>query len=72
MKDAQLIFRYQPAIKQQFVFSNLVSVYENKNVARKKELLITAANKPLQHAIITSEDVIKGSVELIDRMKNVA
>jgi len=69
MKDAQQIFRYQPEIKKNFIFSNLVSVYENKNTSRGN---VAASHKtPVQQANIISAIDLKAEDELTD-MKNVA
>ncbi len=69
LKDAQQIFRYQPEIKEQFVFSNIVSIYENKNTSRNH---IAASDKT--SALYTnnlSGIPMNAEPELADR-KNVA
>jgi len=69
MKDAQQIFRYQPEIKMQFVFSNISSAYKKKNTSRGD--VTVSHKKPVQHANIISAIATKVEDELTD-MKNVA
>ena len=69
LKDAQQIFRYRPEIKKQFVFTNLVSVYEKKNTA--KNHLTASGKQPLQQAKILLEITTSTEAESA-RRKNVA
>ena len=64
LKDAQLIFRYRPEIKKQFVFSNMVAAYERKNTAKKNTAF--AGTRPAFTATIISNDAE------LSEMKNVA
>jgi len=64
LKDAQLIFRYRPEIKKQFVFSTMVAAYEKKNTAKKNTAI--AATQPVFNATIISNDAE------VTEMKNVA
>ena len=56
MKDGQQIFRDDAAIKRQFTFSRLVSIYKGEGSASLRGYIVSQLNVPLEGVTIISAD----------------
>jgi hypothetical protein len=57
LKDGQQIFKDDPAMKKQFTFNYLVSMYRGEGSASLKGRIINSLNLPVEGAVITSQDL---------------
>jgi carboxypeptidase family protein len=56
LKDGQQIFRNNAALKRQFIFRYLISLYKNEGAASLKGHVVTDLNQPIEGVTITSKD----------------
>jgi hypothetical protein len=62
LKDGQLVFKADAAMKKQFTFSFLVSIYKKDGSASLKGYIVDELSRPIEGVAILSEDEKYGAV----------
>lgn len=57
LKDGQQIFKDDAAVKKQFTFSYLVSLYQGEGSASLKGYIVNTLNQPIEGVVVQSQDL---------------